>query len=83
MTENVEQNLIYVSVYSFSLTIEIFKKKKKKSNLRKIIIESLGELREPIDYVAIYLFYPEIFVKNCRLLLLEIQRIRLSSYINE
>lgn len=41
MTENVEQNLIYVSVYSFSLTIEIFKKKKK-SNLRKIIIESLG-----------------------------------------
>lgn len=82
MTENVEQNLIYVSVYSFSLTIEIFKKKKK-SNLRKIIIESLGELREPIDYVAIYLFYPEIFVKNCRLLLLEIQRIRLSSYINE
>lgn len=82
MTENVEQNLIYVSVYSFSLTIEIFKKKKK-SNLRNIIIESLGELREPIDYVAIYLFYPEIFVKNCRLLLLEIQRIRLSSYINE
>lgn len=82
MTENVEQKLIYVSVYSFSLTIEIFKKKKK-SNLRKIIIESLGELREPIDYVAIYLFYPEIFVKNCRLLLLEIQRIRLSSYINE
>lgn len=82
MTENVEQKLIYVSVYSFSLTIEIFKKKKK-SNLRKIIIESLGELREPIDYVAIYLFYPEIFVKNCRLLLLEIQRFRLSSYINE
>lgn len=30
MTENVEQKLIYVSVYSFSLTIEIFKKKKKK-----------------------------------------------------
>lgn len=29
MTENVEQKLIYVSVYSFSLTIEIFKKKKK------------------------------------------------------
>lgn len=28
MTENVEQNLIYVSVYSFSLKIKIFKKKK-------------------------------------------------------
>lgn len=80
MTENVEQNLIYVSVYSFSLKIKIFLKK---SHLRKIIIESFGELREPIDYVAIYLFYPEIFVKNCRSLLLEIQRIRLSSYINE
>lgn len=28
MTENVEQNLIYVSVYSFSLKIKIFLKKK-------------------------------------------------------
>lgn len=35
MTENVEQKLIYVSVYSFSLTIEIFKKKKKKKQLAK------------------------------------------------
>lgn len=36
MTENVEQNLIYVSVYSFSLTIEILKKKKKKATCEKL-----------------------------------------------
>lgn len=40
MTENVEQNLIYVSVYSFSLKIKIFLKKK--ATCDKLSLKVLG-----------------------------------------
>lgn len=56
MTENVEQNLIYVSVF-----ISFNNRTITKSHFPKIIFESLGKLTEPVAFVVIYLFYPEIF----------------------